>query len=500
MRHSDHDKVFAAHVLRCGVPGLLALLLVSVVPLHAQNATQQELTKKVQLLTDAMEKAQAQLEQSQRQLDDLRLQLAAVRREIGAGSGDPDPAGNAAELNAQVESLKENEAVLQSEVATHDQSKVESASKYPVKLSGLILLNGFVNTGQVDVPAEPGIALAGPGSTGATMRQTVLGVDARGPHVFGAASLADFRVDFFGSAGGTGSYGTIGLMRLRTAHAALQWANTAVYFSLDRPLINPWQPTSLTSIASPALAWSGNLWSWNPQVGVRRDQSLVGDTRIRLESALIDVSDPPYAVATGTASSGELSRWPGVETRIAIVRGDEARGFQLGTGGYFAKHRTVYGSHYDSWAGTLDYRQPLPGGLELSGNFYRGLALGGLGGGAFKDYGVRADPDNPRVYYIPAFDDVGGWAQLKERAGERLEFNEAVGVDDIPGRQLRRNPAAESGIYQNLARTQTVMGNAIFSPSAWLQFSLDYRYLTSFSANGPAASSNIIGVAAGYKF
>jgi hypothetical protein len=81
-----------------------------------------------------------------------------------------------------------------------------------------------------------------------------------------------------------------------------------------------------------------------------------------------------------------------------------------------------------------------------------------------------------------------------------LEFNEAVGIDDVPAHEVRRYYPTGAGTYQNLAGTQTVMGNVIFSPSAWLQFSLDYRHLTSFSASYPAASSHVIGVAAGYKF
>jgi hypothetical protein len=44
------------------------------------------------------------------------------------------------------------------------------------------------------------------------------------------------------------------------------------------------------------------------------------------------------------------------------------------------------------------------------------------------------------------------------------------------------------------------MGNVIYSPSAWLQFSVEYRHLGSFEVNAPTATSNIIGVAAGYKF
>jgi len=488
-------------VLRCSIPGFAVLLCVSVSALRAQTVSQGELVKKVQLLTDAVGRAQSQVEESQKELAELRRQLDEVRRQMNGGAADADPA-DAEQLATQVEALKENQTMQQSEIATHEQSKVESASKYPVKISGLILLNAFVNTRQVDMPAAPTIALDGPGSTGATMRQTVLGIDARGPHVFGAESRADVRTDFFGSTGGGTSYDTAGLLRLRTAHADLDWDKTEVFFSLDRPVINPTQPDSLTAVAIPPLSWSGNLWVWNPQFGVTYDQPLGSTERLRMQGGLIDVADPPYTATTAVypVSTAELSRWPGVEARLAMAGDREDRGFQLGASGYFAQHRTVYGAQFDSWAGTLDYRQPLPGRMELSGNAYRGLALGGLGGGAYKDYGVRADPDNPGNFYVRAFDDVGGWAQLKERATERIELNGAFGLDNVPAGQVTRYPGATVGNYQYLARTQTFMGNIIYSPSAWLQFSVEYRHLGSFQVDAPAATSNIVGVVAGYKF
>ena len=504
MRRSDAGGWRGWPILRRSAPGFAVILWVSGASVQAQNPGQGELTKKVQILTEAVGKAQEQLEESQRQLNDLRQQLEELRRQMNGGDADPDPdpAEPAQDLAAQVEALKENQAMMQSEIATHDQSKVESASKYPVKVSGLILLNGFVNTKGVDVPDSPTAAIPGAGTTGATMRQTELGIDAWGPRVFGANSRADVRTDFFGEAGGTGGYATAGLLRLRTAHADLDWSTTEMFFSLDRPLINPRQPTSLTAVATPPLAWSGNLWTWNPQIGVSHDQALSSGVRFRMQGALIDVADPPYSIVATSypTSSVQLSRWPGAQARLAIVNGEEERGFQLGAGGYFAKHRTTYGSQFDSWAGTLDYRQPLPGGLELSGNFYRGLALGGLGGGAYKDYGVRPDLDEPGRFYVRPLDDAGGWAQLKERAGERLEFNGAYGFDGVPAGEIRRYTGAASGIYQNLARTQTYMGNAIFSPSAWLEFSVEYRHLASFSEGAPAAGSHVVGVAAGYKF
>lgn len=492
-----------------------AILCAVAVPLCAQGPSQGELDSRVQVLTSALNHAQDQLEESARQLADLRRQLADLRQQITSAATDPaDPTG-AQQLAAQVQALREEQAMQASEIATHQQDKVESASKYPVRLTGLVLFNGFVNTHQVDMPATPTVALAGAGSTGATFRQTILGLDATGPHILGAHTYADLRADFFGAVAGSGAagaYNTAGLFRLRTAHAAIAWENTEAFFALDRPLINPNQPSSLTAVAIPALAWSGNLWTWNPQFGVRQDIALSSSARLRMQAALVDVADAPYgnnAASNSTAylaSSAEESRWPGVQARVAIlgsekqVGAQQGTGFQLGAGGYFAPHRTAYGTQFDSWAGSLDYRQPLPGRLEFSGNFYRGLALGGLGGGAYKDYGVTQSITNPTRFYVRPFDNAGGWAQLKQRATERLEFNAALGMDWIPSGELYYYTGPATAFYQNLARTQTFSGNVIFSPSAWLLFSLEYRHLESWPVNAPSAQSNIIGVAAGYKF
>jgi len=493
-------------VVRRGVHAILVAGCLSGVVLRAQAPGREALEKQVQLLTDAVNRAQDQLQQSQRQLNELRRQLDDVRRQMNGGADDPPEPSDAQQLASQVEALKEEQAMEQSEIATHEQSKVESESKYPVRVSGLILLNGFVNTSQVDMAATPTTAEPGPGSSGATMRQTVLGVEANGPHVFGASTHGDLSTDFFGTTGGEAEGGTtLGLLRLRTAHAALDWASTRLFFSLDRPMINATQPSSLTAVAIPPLAWSGNLWTWNPQIGVRYDRRLSPRERLRMQAALIDVADPPYGAASEAgaaypASTVELGRWPGVQARLAVVGGPEDRGSQLGAGGYFSEHHTTYGNKFDSWAGTLDYRQPLPERLELSGNFYRGLALGGLGGGAYKDFGVRADLDRPGEFYIRPFDDVGGWAQMKERATERLELNGAYGIDNVPGREISRYSGLAPGNYQTLARTQTFMGNVIYSPSAWFLFSLEYRHLDSSYVGSPPAASHVIGVAAGYKF
>ena len=484
---------------------LCIFLSASLALLGPQSRAQTDLANRVQLLTDALNRAQDQLGQTQRQLEDLRRQIADLREQLGSASDSAVASAEQQRLAAEVENLKENQAVQASEIATHEQTKVESESKYPLKVTGMVLLNGFVNTHQVDVPATPTLAVAGPGTTGASVRQTVLGFDAVGPHVFGGRSHADIRADFYGSTNDSnmGAYDSAGLVRLRTAHAAVAWDSTEAWFSLDRPILSANEPTSLTAVAVPPLSWSGNLWTWNPQIGVTHDFGADTAAHFRAQGALIDVADPPYVASASPAvypaSTAEQSRWPGVESRVAFGSQENA-GFRIGAGGYFAPHRTIYGPHFDSWAGTLDYRQPLPGGLQLSSDFYRGAALGGLGGGAFKDYGIRADLDSPGAFYLRSFDAVGGWAQLKERASERLEFNAALGMDSVPAGELRSYSPVAATSYQYLNRTQTFTGNAIYSPSAWLLFSLEYRHLESSYIGTPAAASNIIGVAAGYKF
>jgi hypothetical protein len=504
--------------------GLFADMLI------AQNANQESLSQQIQKLTEAMASTQAQLELSERQIIEMQKQLKALQQQMAQNSSTetaPAPpisvsSSSAAQnqptdIPSAVQDIREREAIQESQIATQEQTKVESESKFPVKVTGLLLLNGFVNTGAVDMAATPTLALPGPGSTGASVRETVLGLDARGPHLLGAQSYADLRVDFDGapqsSAGASiysGPYSANGtLLRLRTAHAGLQWKHTEAYFSLDHPIFNPDTPTSLTAIAEPALAWSGNLWTWNPQIGVRQQVPITSSRDIQLEAAAIDVGDAPLSSAIQAAnthagappSSAEQSRWPGVEAHLALVRSglNGANGNHFGLGGYFAPHRIPLVREFDSWAGTVDTRLRLPARLELTGNFYRGLALGGLGGGALKDFEYRTDPDTGN-YYVYPLDDVGGWAQLKEKINERIELNGAFGIDDAFAGEVRRYSLPTGTVYQNLSRNQTFTGNVIYKPSAYLLFSLEYRHLESSPELSPPAASNIIGLGAGFKF
>ncbi len=459
----------------------------------------QALQQQVDRLAAMLAQEETALKDSQARIDELRKQVAALQANfVGARNDAPsmaaeqDASDAAGRLESQVSALREQQELQQSEIATHEQAKVESASKFPVKLTGLILMNGFFNSTGVDLIQTPTVALGGNGTAGISVRQTVLGLDARGPHLFGAASSGDVRADFFGSAS-TNSYSSGGVARLRTAHAELAWGAARAFMALDRPIVNPNTPTSLTAVAVPGLGWSGNLWNWIPQVGAEYDRS-----HFVVQAALADVPNPAQLngniTVTTSASEAEQSRRPGSEGRLGYAHGDKATGLQVGVGGYYSPHRGD-DYHYDAWAATFDYRIPITRFFELSGNAYRGAALGGLGAGTFKDYVWRPVDDS---YH--ALDDVGGWAELKTRVGERLELNEAFGIDNAFAGEVRPYISAGGGWYQNLARNATVTSNMIYSPTAYTLFSFEYRRIESKSATGNLWLANVYGVAAGYRF
>ncbi len=487
---------------------LLIFLLLTLLPspaLRAQNVSQSNSpaaalsqAELVERLAVSVDQAEAKLKASQAELDALKQQLEQMRAEVAASRLPQQTADSKSDEQSGLE---------ESQIATLDQIKVESVSKFPLRISGTILLNGFFNTGHVDQASAPtGVLANGNGSAGLNVRQTVLGLDAEGPHLFGAASHADLRVDFFGN-GASSDYNNLGgLLRLRTVHATLDWPQTQVFFSLDRPIINPEMPQSLVSVAQPELAWSGNLWSWNPQLGVA--QTVGNRTRLRMQAAIIDPSDPVLPSATNmsvvpTSNLAEASERPGVEARLALLGNDDQTSPEFGLGGYFSPHvltsaSAIEGSHFDSWGATTDYRVPLEHHLVFSGSVYRGQALGGLGGGAYKDYLSRLSGTTVQVRPL---DDVGGWSQLHQTVSLCVQWNAGFGIDNGFSKELRVYPGVGSGtLYRSIARNRTFFGNVIYSPRSSLLFSLEYRNLYTAPVSGDTWTSNTTGLGAAYRF
>jgi hypothetical protein len=473
-------------------------------------ADPQATEEKIKKLTDAVAQVQAQinayqgqLQEFQKQLNSLQQELATEKSATAATTASPAPKDQPPAQSASataLDEIRERQAIAESQIATHEQTKVETESKYPLKVTGLLLFNAFVNTRQVDIPEDPTYALPGSGSTGFSLRQTVLGLDARGPHLLGADSDADVRVDFFAT-GASSNYAANGLLRLRTAHAGLNWGHTRAFVALDRSLISPYSPSSLVAVGEPALAWSGNLWAWVPQLGVSHQLPLHRSV-LKMAAGLVDVPNPPQLGSNTTAVpsvwQAERSRWPGLNARIAWAKGDDGHGPELGIGGYFSPHMTANNVRFNAWAGTADLRLPLGSRFEFLANAYRGQALGGLGGGGYTDYVFEYKSTSRTLYPL---DDIGGWTQLKFKPHQRLEFNAAYGIDNPFANDIRLSyTTSPAQTYSGLARNRTAAGNVIYSPSSYLLFSLEYRRLWTNYANGTMNTSDVIGLGAGYRF
>jgi uncharacterized coiled-coil protein SlyX len=482
-------------------PFIAILILACTQTAYGQTAPQESTQQRLQRLSDAVTQVQAQMTAYQNQLQELHKQLAALQSEMNT----PTPvlpvssstATGTESTTAALEEMRERQAIAESQITTHEQTKVETESKYPLRLTGLILLNTFVNTRHVDDPIVPTYALNGGGTTGLSIRQTVLGLNATGPHLFGAASHADIHIDFFGS-GSQQTYGGAPIPRLRTAHASLTWKNTEAFFSLDRALLAPNVPTSLVATAQPNLSWNGDLWTWNTQVGVRHEEGFTAKQRLQFESAFIDVQDPllPSVTATTSATRAQRSRWPGLESRVGYSAGDRDTGLRFGVGQYFSPHRTVENYRFNAWAITADLRVPVGNRVQITSNLYRGAGLGGLGGGGYVDYFY---PVNTEDVARP-LRDVGGWIQASIKASTRLQFNTGFGIDDPFAADVRAASFAPGLSYSGLTKNRSTFSNVIVSPSGYLQFSLEYRRLWSNYSTGPVRSADAIGVAAGYRF
>ncbi len=502
---------------------LLVCLLVGMAPAAVEAQTNEhpaapssdahamQLEQKLETVTSALASTQQQLEQSQKQIRELQEEMLEIRKQLAlgqpAGAAPGSSGGDAAKtMAADIEDLKERQQAVEAQVAVHDQTKVESASRYPVRVTGLILFNAFENRGRVDVFDVPGYALrasdtGGAGGGGASLRQTILGIEGSGPRIGGARTFADVNIDFFGGqAAGIGT--SAGVVRMRTASINMEWKNDSLQAGFVGPLISPLSPNSYARVAEPAMAGAGNLWIWAPQLRYAHTIPFQNTRHVQLEFGLWD---PPLANYNSTATTrvagpGEQSKQPGYETRVSYGTADAERGFQVGVSGYYSRQNYPYGARINSWAGTIDWRVPLGSRFEVSGEGYRGLALGGLGGGGYKDTLYGADPVSGTNYYR-GLSAAGGWTQLKTRFAESLEANAAFGMDDgFAGDFHAVVLPSGSTAAQLLALNRMVTGNLIFRPKTSLILSPEYRRIWTWQMFGAATTADIFTLSAGYQF
>jgi hypothetical protein len=449
-------------------------------------------------------------------LRNAELKNAVAKSETGnseaaAGSlQNQDQRAEDQEKSGHAASLDEEYQLLSGKVDDQYQTKVESASKYRVRLSGIVLMNLVSNQGVVDSIDLPALAYARPpgdsgGSFGATLRQSEIGFEAFGPTVAGAKTKADLQLDLAGGFPSIPNGINSGLVRLRTATMRMDWTNTSLVVGQDAIFFSPNSPTSFATLAIPALTYAGNLWSWVPQIRVEHKVALGEESSLIFQGGILDpVSGEAPGTVPGTsyyrqAGPGEASRQPAYGARVAWTRNVFGQPLQVGVGGYYTRQDYGFNRNVDGWAGMMDIELPLSRQFSLSGKFYRGRAVGGLYGAFGQSVLFSGDPTLPSTE-VQALNSVGGWAQLKYRPANKWEFNAAFGMDNPYAGDLKYFAYPQSYGDPTLARNQGSFVNMIYRPRSDLLFSAEYRHLTTVSLSDGGNSAGHLNLMMGVLF
>ena len=324
--------------------------LLWVIPLQAQSVEEE------------LKSMRLEMQQLRQEVNTLREEL---RRKTPAAPGTKGAAQQAAAGSEQM-TTAELLPVIQAQVAEHAQTKVESSSRFPVKIFGNIVSNTFFNSGEANWLDSPNIVAAGPaatlpkGSFSSTLRQSRFGAIVEGPTIGSMKSSGFVATDFFGGIPNFQNGQVMGIPRLLYAFARLEGERTAIEVGQDQMILAPRNPTSLSAMSFPELFRSGNLYLRVPQA--RIEQKFGSGKAGEWEAALgilapvagDFVSDSFTFVPPNLA--GERSRRPAIQARLAWSRWntDTGNGLEIGVSGHASNERYVTGS-VASRAAALDF-------------------------------------------------------------------------------------------------------------------------------------------------
>jgi hypothetical protein len=403
-------------------------------------------------------------------------------------------------INERFDRLQEQVDVNSAQIKEHAQTKVESDSRFRVKLFGIILANTYFNTNDstlTDVPlvVPPPAAGIRKNNFGTTLRQTRIGLSMEGPRLspsLGEARLsAEAEFDFWGGTSGRVDGDVLGSFRLITASARLDWEKTSLVIGQRPPLVSPLNPDSIAAVWFPPLTGAGNLWQWRPQIIAEHRVGVNDSSQIVIQGGVI----MPFGESLQGAT---IEGGPGYESRIAYRRSlDSDQKLELGFGGYFHRRPFPFERHVNSYAITGDWVIPLGSRVELSGEAYAGRAIG---------LGERSGGRNDRVFIVRGLIDqpatsirgvysIGGWLQLSIKARSDLDFNLAYGQEDPRNRDIL------SGLTNPFTRfkNQVTSANFIWHLRQNFLLSLEYRRLWTNYAERQQIG-NHYNLAVGYTF
>jgi hypothetical protein len=181
------------------------------------------------------------------------------------------------------------------------------------------------------------------------------------------------------------------------------------------------------------------------------------------------------------------------------MHGETSHALTMGVGGYYSRQNYGAGRTVDAWAGTADWNLPMGNRFTLSGEFYRGRALGGLGAAEGRSV-LFNGPTTSTSSLVEGLNTIGGWSQLKFKASPTVEFNAAYGEDNPYADDLRYYASPSSYGYTFISRNQSEMFNVIYRPRSDLLFSLEYRHLNTLQISSEKDLANHLNLSIGFLF
>ena len=473
-------------------------------PTDAMTDAVRELQAEVRELRTAVVELRSEAGQYRAETEQLRKELQATRGPVPKRPPlRPPPEQLPAPLEERVSSLEESSQLLSTKLDDQYQTKVEAASKYRVRLSGIVLMNLFSNHGRMDnqetptwaIPDIPNVS----GQTlGATLRQSEIGLEVFGPRLAGARTSGNLQFDFSGGSPNTPNGVNLGLVRMRVASMRMDWKDTSIVAGQDNTFFSPLSPTSFASLAIPAFSYAGNLWGWIPQVRLEHRFNFSEGQSLVLQGGILDnvTGELPSAFAP-FAQAGESSGQPAYAARAGWTRSVFGRPLTLGAAGYYSRQNWSTNHSVDGWAAMTDWSVPLARRVSLTGEFYRGRAIGGLGGGVGRSVLFSGNP-SPQGQ-LQALNSVGGWSQLKIIATSKLEFNGAFGVDNPYASDVRGFPLSPS-FPAPLLQNRSSLVNVIYRPRSDLLLSGEYRHLRTFDIDAGSPTADQVNLMMGILF
>ena len=470
---------------------LIVCLLMPFTPLPADAQTVEDQLRQMQseirTLREELDIVKDELRRSKNAVYPVRVASTSL---AGVLPAEPEPAAAPAAGPAQEpqQDLSAAEALplIQAQLLEQAQSKVETNSKFAMKIFGTIASNTFMNTGEpnwMDLGNVVAAVPAGlpPGSFSSSLRQSRIGAMVDGPTLRGMKTSAFLALDFFGGSPNFQTGETFGLPRLLYAFMRVEGKKTAFEIGHDHMILAPKDPTSLTGMSFPILFRAGNLYLRAPQL--RAEQVLASGRagELRIVGGVMapiggDFSTTTYLFVPPSLA-GERSRRPAVQSRISW-RDRPAGPYELpkwefGVSGHYGKERYLTGLR-PSKAIALDF-DASAGRFGIGGEFFAGENIDQFGA-SLAQIGRSH----------------GGFAEARLAVTRKMSLNGGYGTDRL------YDVTKFAGL--TLSRNASFFANTIYKLTPEFGMSLEWRKLQTTPLRGNMRTNNHFDLTFAYSF